>query len=283
MSRPNPCILSFSSQVVSGHVGNSAAQFAMQRLGFEVLAVPTIVLGHHKGHEREPHQWLIDAKTLAGLADDAEAAMGASTRAVLSGYGGSVGALIAIADHVRRLKAAHPELIYLCDPVLGDHGRLYVDPPVAEAIGRHLAAQADILTPNLFELGWLTGTAPQDINAAVSAARSLDIERVLVTSAPSDAPGEMVNLLVSRSETVLARTPRLDNPPHGTGDLIAALFLARILQGHDGGEALGLAAASVHDVLEMSTEISSDELALVAAQEALIAPKTRIICETRRG
>ena len=43
-------ILTISSQVLFGHVGNSVADFALRRLGFEVVAVPTVILSNHKGY-----------------------------------------------------------------------------------------------------------------------------------------------------------------------------------------------------------------------------------------
>lgn len=263
-------------------MGNSAAQFALQRLGFDVLAIPTIVLGHHKGHASAPFELMVSAGALSRLAADADDRTAANPyQAILSGYAASAGAVEAVAAHIGRVKSARPELIYLCDPVLGDHDRLYVDKDIAEAMRMSLVPQADILTPNLFELGWLTGAAIDSIDGAVRAARSLQAGRVLVTSAPPAAPDEMANLLVTPSKVICARSPRLETVPHGTGDLIAALFLARILEGRTDQQALSLASAAVHDVLKTSKHLRSDELALVAAQDRLSKPETRLICATR--
>lgn len=278
---PEPGILTFSSQVICGHVGNSAMQFALQKLGFDVFAVPTALLGYHKGHSRKPFEQLTSVEALSNLTADVDAKFtNPAYGAVLSGYTGSAAAVVAIANHIRSAKARDADLVYLCDPVLGDQGRLYVSQDIAAAIRDHLLPLADILTPNLFELGWLTGAPVDSLEQTISAARSLEMSEVLVTSAPSEQPHEMVSLLVTDKQIHIARTTRLPNPPHGTGDLIAALYLGRRQQGYSGQEALGLAAASVHDVLEASARLGLDELALVAAQETLSAPVTQIICET---
>ena len=45
----------------------------------------------------------------------------------------------------------------MLDPVLGDAGKLYVDPAIAVAMQEKLLPLADLMTPNAFELGWLSG------------------------------------------------------------------------------------------------------------------------------
>lgn len=259
-------------------------QFALQRLGHEVFAVPTILLGYHKGYSPPPHQLPLPPAAIAGLAANASA-QGAHTPcdAVLSGYAGTADAAHTIASHVSAAKTANPALIYLCDPVLGDNGALYVGKAVATAIRDELAPLADILTPNRFELGWLTGREITDTAAAIAAARSLDAPCIIVTSAPPAAKGEMATLLVTADAALRLRTPRLENPPHGTGDLMAALFLAHRLDGAGNADALRLSVCAVHDVLEASIVSGKSELALIAAQDRLAAPKTQAVCEVLEG
>ena len=43
-------ILSIQSHVTYGHVGNSAAVFPLQRLGFEVWPVMTVLFSNHTGY-----------------------------------------------------------------------------------------------------------------------------------------------------------------------------------------------------------------------------------------
>lgn len=45
-----PLVLSVQSHVAYGHAGNSAAVFAMQRLGIEVLPVHTVQFSNHTGY-----------------------------------------------------------------------------------------------------------------------------------------------------------------------------------------------------------------------------------------
>ena len=67
----DPVIVSISSQVVYGHVGNCAAVPALQALGFEVLALPTVLLAHHPGH-RPPRGRVLPVDEISALLDGIE-------------------------------------------------------------------------------------------------------------------------------------------------------------------------------------------------------------------
>jgi len=96
-----------------------------------------------------------------------------SLDAVLTGYFPSRLSVVAAALAIVAIKTAKPGIPVLVDPVVGDGGRLYVAQAAAEAVRDALLPLATIATPNLFELGWLTGTAANHLAEAVSAARRL--------------------------------------------------------------------------------------------------------------
>ena len=219
-------VLSISSQVVWGPVGNSAAVPALQAMGHEVLALPTVILSNHPGHGAPsgfrtlPEDLSAMLSTLEGLGalDGLDAA--------LTGYFAAPEQVDAVARQFKRL--ALPFL--LVDPVLGDHGRLYVPEPVAEAIRDRLLPRATCLTPNGFELAWLSGRTVEDEASAIAAARALGVPEVLATSIPAGAE-RLATLLVTPHEVHAVVTPRLDHVPHGTGDFLSALYLAhRLMQ-----------------------------------------------------
>ena len=154
-----PCrILSLQSHVVFGHVGNSAAVFPLQRLGCEMLPIDTVQFSSHAGYPgwrgRAFEAALID-ELLEGLK-----AVGALERcdAVLTGYLGKPEIGEAALRALDAVRAANPDAIYACDPVIGDVGRgVYVRPGVPEFFRERALPRADILTPNAFELGFLAG------------------------------------------------------------------------------------------------------------------------------
>ena len=278
--RPRRAVIVISSHVVRGTVGNRAAVFALERLGFPVWAVPTIVLPWHPGHGRST-RIIPDTEQFTALMRDLEAApwLG-EVGAVLSGYLGNAAQAGAVASLVRAVKARNPQALYLCDPVMGDAGGLYVPQATAEAMRDELVPLADIATPNRFELEWLTGVELRDNSAAAHAAFSLGPETVLVTSAHAMMTGSIGNLLVTSHETMLAEHRAVASPPSGTGDLAAALFLARILEGQTGEKALRATTAAVFEVVARAVRRGADELMLETDADSLVRPMAMV--QTRR-
>lgn len=266
-----PVVLSIQSEVVHGHVGNGAARFALQRLGFDVWAVPTVLLSNHPGHGRFRGE-TIAAAQLGGLVEGL-AAHGWLGRCagVISGYLGAADQARVVADAVRRVKAANPKALYLCDPVFGDEGGAYARLGVAEAMARDLVPLADILTPNRFELSSLTSRKIESVGDAVVAARTMGKAEVVATSVPF--AGERIGTVaVTVVEAWATSAPRLDDAPSGSGDLLAALYLAARLKGVAPKDALARASSSVDCILRASTAARADEMMLVARQGDLIEP-----------
>jgi pyridoxine kinase len=189
-----------------------------------------------------------------------------SVDAVLTGYLPSVSHVEFARKLVARVRARQPAAIYFCDPVMGDLPRgLYIDDAPAETISARLIEKADYLTPNLFELQWLSGEPVSDVASVVKAARSLPAPVTLVTSVPLSG-NELGNVLVTQKGAWLCAGPMYEAVPHGTGDFLAARFAAECLAGRDMPGALGVVSAAVSVLATHS--IGRDELALVPAREA---------------
>lgn len=264
-------VLSIQSDVVYGHVGNGAARFALQRLGHEVWALPTVHLSSHAGYPTVAGETVATdllKRLIEGLSANGWLAC---CDAVLSGYLGVREQAAVVADAVRRVKHANPNATYCLDPVFGDAGRAYAKPGVAEAMARELLPLADIVTPNVFELSSLTSIAIRNPHDASAAAERLGRPIVVATSVPVEH-GRIGTLAWSRDETWLASTPLLENPPHGSGDLFAALFLAHHCSGCGLRDALARATASVFAILRASE--GQNEMPLIARQDAIESAPT---------
>jgi pyridoxine kinase len=282
-------ILSIQSWVAYGHVGNAAAVFPLQRLGAEVWAANTVQFSNHTGYGA----WTGQAFTgeAVGALVDGIAARGvlASCDGVLSGYMGDAGVGGAVAGAVGRVRAANPRALYCCDPVIGDVGQgVFVRPGIPEFLRDRALPAADLLTPNGFELEFLTGHPCGTLAEAKRAAAALrgamapgGPRAVLVTSLRTEeTPGDALDLLAAdEAGAFRLRVPLLPVQANGAGDVTAALFLYHVLRGHDARGAMEAAAASVHGVLRRTAEAGSAELLLVAAQEEFVAPSTRFRAE----
>ena len=271
-------ILSIQSHVAYGHVGNSAAVFPLQRLGHEVWPVHTVQFAAHTGYG-PPRGQVFEASHIRDVIDGIALRDDfASCEAVLSGYMGSAAIGEAILDAVSRVKTVNADALYACDPVLGDVGKgFFVRPEMPDFMRDHVVPQADIVTPNLFELEALTGRTCSTLDDTKSALRALHAKGprvILLTSAVIDeTPRDAVDMIASDGKSLWRiRSPRLGFSPNGAGDLTAALFLAHYLKERSVPNALALAASSVHAILEATFDKGGGELALIAAQNALVQP-----------
>lgn len=269
-------VIVVSSHVARGSVGNRAAALALEALGFPVWTVPTVVLPWHLGHGPGT-KILPDPKLFAALmADLAGAPWLDEVGAVLSGFLGDVGQVDAVASLVRAVKARNPNALYVCDPVMGDKGGLYVPEAIASAIRDRLIPLADLTTPNRYELAWMTGTELHDLRDLMQAALDLGTPTVLVTSAPGMMSGSIGNLLITRSEALLAEHRSVEGPPHGTGDLTSAVFLARLLDGQPSSKALQSTTAAVFEILVRTTKRGGDELQIETDLQSLSHPMAMV-------
>lgn len=270
-------ILSIQSSVAYGHVGNSAAVFPLQRLGHEVWPVNTVHFSNHTGYG----QW---RGPLLDPADVAEVITGVAERgvlpgcdAVLSGYQGAEAVGEVVLDAVAQVKAANPAAVYCCDPVMGDVGRgFFVRPGIPEFMRDRVVPAADLVTPNQFELEFLTGrtvSTAEGLLDAVDALRARGPRTVLVTSvATEQTPPDTIEMVAVDDDGAWSvHTPLLPLSVNGAGDLTAALFLAHTRP--DGPRvALERTASSVFAVLRATHEGGHREIALVAAQDELLVP-----------
>lgn len=269
-------VIVISSHVVRGAVGNRAAVFALETLGHRVWALPTVILPWHPGHGPSTRVIMPDADFRSIIDDLIRAPWIGEVRAVLSGYMGSPAQAAGVARLVAALRERNPDLFYACDPIIGDAGGLYVPVEIATAIRELLMPLATLATPNRFELSWLAGAALETNADLLEAAVDLGPSRVLVTSAIPMMSGGTGNLYLSGRHALLAEHRLIDSPPNGTGDLLSAVFLARLLEGLPEERALQMATASVYEIIARSRKRDADELTLEQDASRLATPMAMV-------
>jgi len=259
-----PRVLALSSHVAYGSVGLAAIVPALQALGHEVVAVPTVVLSNHPGHASFSGEQ-IAPEMLSQILDSLDAnGWLPAIDAVLTGYLPTPAHVDVARSACERVRWANAGALLVCDPVLGDApGGLYIDEAAASAIQRNLMPICDLATPNAFELAWLSRVPVETTDDAVAAARALDMSKVVVTSVPA-RDERLATLLVGENEAQACFVPRRPTAPHGTGDLLAALYLGHVLNDEDPGASLARAVAAVEASIAASA--GRDELSLAAAR-----------------
>lgn len=270
---PMADIFSLTSHVVYGHVGAQAAVPAWHLLGHQVWHLPTVLFSNHPGHGGYgggPVDLGQQNQLLDGLE---ERDLLAGCAAVHTGYLGQLGSI----DVALRAIAAVPGALVLCDPVLGDEGRLYVDPDLAAGIRDRLLPKADFVTPNQFELAWLTGQKIHDLDTAIHAAQTLRRQgpEIVVCTSALRAGDWLHNLAVGPDGVLQVRVPFVADEgtvPKGTGDAFTAILLGHYLNHGDIAAAVAWASAALHGLIQASIAIHSDELAIISAQDQITAP-----------
>jgi pyridoxine kinase len=275
-----PTVLSIQSWVACGNVGNNAALFPLQRLGCETWSLNTVAFSNHTGYGKWRGK-AVPSHEIAGLFEGiAELGILSRCDAVLSGYLGEAEAGPVLLDIVGRIKEANPSATFACDPVMGDVGAgWYVRAGIPEFYRDRAIAVADIVTPNCFELEWLTGSRIRSIaeaGAAAAALRRRGPDIVLATSL--ELAADRVAVVAAGPDGVwVVETPRLPIEATGCGDAVAALFLGWLLKGKSLPDALAATLAAIYGVIEATMRSGGGELALVAAQDELVSPSRKIL------
>lgn len=272
-------ILSIQSAVAYGHVGNSAAVFPLQRIGVEVLPVYTVNFSNHTGYGAWRGPLISPDDVREVITGIEERGVFSDIDVVLSGYQGSEGIGDVILDAVARVKAANPAAVYSCDPVMGNaKSGCFVAPAIPILLRERVVPAADIITPNQFELGFLTETDPTDLEstlASVDLARDMGPRTVLVTSVerPDRPEGTIEMLAVTDDGAWIVQTPHIPLKANGSGDVTAALFTAHYRASGDAADALARTTSSVWDLLQNTYDSGQRELQLVESQEAYAHPR----------
>lgn len=271
-------LLSIQSHVAYGHAGNSAAVFPLQRLGVEVWPIHTVQFSNHTGYG----SWQGEVFG-AGLINDVVAGIEqrdvlSKCDGVLSGYMGGADIGNAILDAVATVRRANSSAHYCCDPVIGDVGRgVFVRPGIPEFMKEKAVPAADIVTPNQFELDYLSGrtsATAAEARDAVKAVHDLGPRAVLVTSLHTDrTPEDSIDLLASdESGMFVLRTPRLPMTVNGAGDAIAAMFFVHYLRSGNIAEAMARAGSAIFGILSKTAEEGEREIQIVTAQDEIVNP-----------
>jgi pyridoxine kinase len=277
MDNANPAeIIAISSHVMRGSVGNRAIVFSLETMGHPVWSIPTVMLPWHLGHGRSTRISIPEAQFSSAIDDLIGSKWADGPKGLISGFFDNIGQIEAVARMVRALKQRNPDFLYLCDPVIGDFGGLYVPETIASAIRDQLLPLADISTPNRYELAWLTGVALETNAEIIEAALMLGPRRVLVTSAVAMMSGGIGNLLLNERVALLAEHRMVGNPPNGLGDLTSALFLSRLLKGEDDERALQMTTASVFEIIARSVKRGADELMLSEDYASFLTPMAMV-------
>ena len=270
-------VLILSSFVAASRVGGSAQALALARQGIEPILVPTVLFGRHPGHG-PPGGGPVAAETMGAMLGAVEAqGLFGKLDAAITGYFATVEQVAIAADALSRIEAAAPATRIVVDPVMGDDDKgLYVNEAAAVAIAERLVPLADLVCPNAWELGRLTGRTVTDASSALAAARRLG-RTVVASSIASN--GDIGVLYADRTVAWLASHPRSAVAPRGVGDLLTAYLVAGLVKGLPARDAL---SAAVGALAEIGAGANGEDPA-VDALATVLAPSPSVRLEAIDG
>jgi len=278
-------LLSIQSHVAYGHVGNASAAFPLQRLGAEVWPVHTVQFSNHTGYGAWRGQVFGADLVRDVVTGIEERGVLPKCDGVLSGYMGDAAIGEAILEAAAKVKTANAQAQYCCDPVIGDVGRgIFVRPGIPEFMRDRAVKAADVITPNQFELNFLSESETSSLAGTLRAIDKVHREgpkTILVTSVHvDDTPSDSIDLIASGPDGKFRlRTPLLDISVNGAGDAIAALFFFHLLQTKSSAQALANASSSIFGLMKRTKNANSREILLIAAQDEFVNPTDRFHAE----
>ena len=266
-------VLIISSFVSASHVGAGNSAFCLQRLGIESAILPTTLFGRHPGWGI-PGGMITPPELLEKIWSGVDA-QDLPFDGIMTGYMGHVEHVELAERIIKSHRKKNPALTVLVDPVMGDHynddeGRLYVKETVANAVVDRLLPLADITTPNLWELEFITGKKPDSLNSVRTLAlKALPCDS-LITSVPRhDDIGVMWN---SQGNSTYTAHKKFETVPNGGGDALAGTFLAHRLNGTSGEAALLQSTSSIFEIMKAANSEDLGELPLIRKQGSLLSP-----------
>lgn len=270
--------LILSSFVAASRIGGAAQQYVLAAHGIDPVLAPTVMFGRSpaRGSQGQVTAPDVFARMLADIEADAIFGM---VDLVITGHF-SLPEQVEIAAGVlgRVREASERPPVMVVDPILGDApGGLYVRADVAEAVAQRLVPLADWITPNLWELGHLSGAPVEDVPGAIAAARRLG-KPAVITSAPA-GDGETGVLFVDAESATLFAHPKLRKAPNGTGDLVTASFGAGLVEGLTPLAAAERAARAAAEAVNAAQDWRAPELPIVALGPRLVRPSADLRIE----
>ncbi|XP_019420047.1 PREDICTED: pyridoxal kinase [Lupinus angustifolius] len=289
-------VLSIQSHTVQGYVGNKSAVFPLQLLGYDVDPINSVQFSNHTGYPTFKGQ-VLNGEQLWELIEGLEGNNLLYYTHLLTGYIGSVSFLNTVLEVISKLRSVNPELTYVCDPVMGDEGKLYVPQELISVYREKVVPVASMLTPNQFEAELLTEfriQSEEDGREACRLLHSAGPSKVVITSINID--GNL--LLIGSNQKEKGQEPKQFKiaipkiPAYftGTGDLMTALLLGWSNKYPDNLEkAAELAVSSLQALLHRTIndyksaghdpQSTSLEIRLIQSQDDIRSPQVKIKAE----
>ncbi|VDM14819.1 unnamed protein product [Wuchereria bancrofti] len=177
-------ILSIQSHVIHGYAGNKCSVFPMQLHGYEVDPINSVQFSNHSAYKLMRGQ-ILDGIQLSDIYEGLKLNEINNYSHILTGYCRNLSFLQEVVNIVKDLKQRNPDILFYCDPVMGDDGNYYVPKELMPVYRDIVIPLADLITPNVFELSELSGLSinnERECLEAIDLMHKCGVKTVVVSS-----------------------------------------------------------------------------------------------------
>lgn len=241
----------------------------LSAMDFQAVPLPTALLSTHTGgYDLNDIRFTDLTDEMPGIADHF-AKLGLGFDAVYTGFLGNARQIETVRNFIKRFKSE--KTLVFVDPVMGDNGVLYSTYTKELMLGmEQLCRNADVITPNLTEACFLTGTEFTDTlhmsreevfefaGRLCGKLRGLGAGKIVITGIPHFENEFATYGYDTASDTgFIHSTHRISIDYPGTGDIFASVLLGKLLADHGFERSVCFAADFVCRVIEYSSHFDT--------------------------
>lgn len=266
--KPVKNVLTISSHVSHGYVGNDALQFPLNLRDWNVDCIHTTNFSTHPGHgmgaftgEKSTSKDVLNL--YRGLKK-----FNLTHDAIIVGYIGTKDNLDVVFNDIlteESKSSAKPFLII--DPIMGDNGKVYVAPGIVDGYKSFFGSNIidiDILTPNQFEFETLAGIRVDSWDSLKIALEKFcvmypRIKNLVITSVQL-GDGNMYCIGNSNGNMFYYQVNKVNAVFSGSGDLFLGLLMDEFMRSNYNLQfALGRTLLTVENVLQLTYNLSKSD------------------------
>lgn len=221
-------------------------------LGIECCPVPTAVLSNQTGYD---DFYCVDFTSHLPSYIDVWKKQNASFDSILTGYLASEEQVDIILDFIDSFKK---DALIFVDPIMADDGIIYHT--YNEALCRkvkELVKKANIIVPNLTELCILCNENYNEVVENLNVEKVARMCRKLISSTLTTVivtgvkiNSEILNIIVTGSQTDVAKSVLLNGSFSGTGDIFASIVCGEVTNGKSVKYAVELATKFIYESIK---------------------------------
>lgn len=232
----------------------------LSAMGVQVCPVPTAVLSTHTGGY-EGYTFLDLTNEISHYTAHWKN-MSLSFDAIYSGFLANATQISQVSDFIDNFRT--DSSLVVVDPVMGDNGEIYKTYCSELCNGmKKLVSKADVITPNVTEAAYLTGTpyktqfSPYEAYEMLKKLTKFGCKKIVITGIHSG--NDILCAYYDNGITGITSNPHIDKNYPGTGDIFTSCLIGKLLDGENLSKAVKFSSDFVVMLIEKSSHYDYPE------------------------